>query len=208
MDATWVLRDVMVPLATVGTAAVGSYVALVGLSTWKRQLSGQTDHELARRLLITLYRYRNAINRVRHPAMFANEFTDPPADKREHMNSAQIRFYGTVQAYQNRWSPVAEQRAEIDAELIEAEAIWDAALKSQIFAELFALEWELQTTVRNHLILCDPDEKAERKRVIEKMGVRDEVLYDSLSKEGDAFSNRLSEAVDKVAAYLKPKMAR
>src|SRR5260221_5644218 len=100
MEALSTVKDLMVLIA----AVIGSYVALMGLSTWKRQLKGHTDHELARRILVSLYKYRDAINGVRHPMMTNNEFSDPPESERQTMNSAQIRFYGLSRAYQNRWT--------------------------------------------------------------------------------------------------------
>jgi hypothetical protein len=211
MDQRWVMGALAIvrDLVVIITAGIGSYVALAGLSTWKRQLKGQTDHELARRILVTLYRYRDAINGVRHPAMFGNEFSEPPEDKRNAMSSAQIRFYGLANVYRKRWDRVQNQRVELDAELLEAEAIWGAELKTEIFPSVFDLEWEVQVCVRNHLKMNDPAENAETKRVIDKIKKsKRDVLYDALEKQGDEFSNDFARAVGNIEKFLKPKLGR
>jgi hypothetical protein len=210
IDMFSVLKDWAVPLTTIIAGSVGSYVALAGLSTWKRQLKGQTDHDLARRLLVILYRYREAIRGVRHPAMFIHEHPEPPEIQRARMNQDQIRHYGERQAYQNRWNKVQDHRLELDADLLEAEALWGGELRNEIFPGLFSLEWELFTAVRHNLEMRDPDGSQDVKEAIRKISNRREemeVLYDSLNKEDD-FSQKIAAAIAKIENYLKPKLGR
>lgn len=202
------VSDVKDAVTTIA-AGVGIYVALAGLSTWKRQLKGQTDHDLARRILVTAYRYREAIKGVRHPAMFGNEFPEPPEPQRARMHPDQIRHYGLAQAYQNRWNKVQEQRVELYTSLLEAEALWGTELKDKLFANVFNLEWELFTAVRHHLQLSNPDENEATKDAIERLSVNNrDILYDSLEKDGDAFSRDFATAIGSVETYLKPKLGR
>ena len=63
-----------------GAAVVGAYTAVKGVNTWRRQLTWQSDNELSRRILILLFRHRDAIASVRHPAVFQAEVTDAMAD--------------------------------------------------------------------------------------------------------------------------------
>jgi hypothetical protein len=206
-----VIKDWVMPLITVIATAVGIYVALAGLSTWKRQLKGQADHDLARRVLVTLYRYREAIKGLRNPAMSGNEFPLPPEAERNGMSDAQIRYFGLSSAYQNRWLHVRDARIELDTSLLETEALWGDELRSKMFAEVFSLEWSLLVAVRHHLQLNDPNENEETKRVIGKMAdERGEtwVLYDSLEKDGDQFSRSFAGAIKKVEDFLQPKLGR
>jgi hypothetical protein len=199
------VKDAVTTLA----AVVGIYVALVGLSTWKRQLKGQTDHELARQILVTLYKYREAIKGVRHPAIFPSEEPEPPEHQREKMSREQIRHYGLAHTYQNRWNKVQAQRVELDASLLEAEALWGAELKNKVFQPIFDLSWELYMCVRDYIVLCNPDESDARKDAVEKVSKnRRDILYDSLEKDGDAFARDFATAVGGVEEYLKPKLGR
>lgn len=51
------IRDVIVTFS----ALIGAVVAVVGLSTWKKQIQGKEEYELARRLVRNAYKLRNAL---------------------------------------------------------------------------------------------------------------------------------------------------
>jgi hypothetical protein len=73
--ARWVTiaKDVMTGIATIAAAVV----ATMGLHTWKRQLFGNSNYELSRRLLRSAYRLREAIQFVRNPLMLAGRWPPP-----------------------------------------------------------------------------------------------------------------------------------
>jgi hypothetical protein len=52
-----------------GAAIVAGYVGLRGLGTWRRQLKGNTEYELAKSLLKAVYELREAIVSARFPFM-------------------------------------------------------------------------------------------------------------------------------------------
>ncbi len=54
-------------LVTIVSFIIGSYVALVGLSTWKKQIKGRTEYDLAKSALRTVYKAREAILFARNP---------------------------------------------------------------------------------------------------------------------------------------------
>ncbi len=49
------------------TVIVAAYVGLKGLSTWRSQVHGQTEYDLAKRILRATYKAREAIHGVRNP---------------------------------------------------------------------------------------------------------------------------------------------
>lgn len=104
-------------------AITGAVVAVKGLGTWQRQLKGQSEYELSRRILVSVFKYRDAINGVRNPVMWAYEMPSPPEEEAVKMSREQIRFYGTSKAYQARWDKVQTEKASLYADLLEAEAI-------------------------------------------------------------------------------------
>src|SRR4051812_35656253 len=69
LSAIPVLKDV----ATIAGACVAIYVALHGLSTWRRQLVGNAQHELARRLLRSAYKIRDGLMALRNPMITGGE---------------------------------------------------------------------------------------------------------------------------------------
>ena len=111
-------------MVLIAAAVIGSCVAIIGLNTWQKQLKGKSEHDLSRRLLVSLFKYRDAINGVRHPAMWAHEQPSPPEGEAKNMSQEQIRYYGTSKAYQARWDKVQKVKSDLYADLLEAEALW------------------------------------------------------------------------------------
>lgn len=190
-----------------GAAITGAVVAVKGLGTWRRQLKGQSEYELSRRILVSVFKYRDAINGVRHPVMWAYEMPSPPEDEVAKMSPEQIRFYGTSKAYQERWGKVQAERISLYADLLEAEAIWGVELKL-LFEKVFDLEHELFTGIRRFIELINPDTSKAKKEAITKIDnkARD-IMYDDLSEEPDEYKKDLITAIEKIENYLKPKLS-
>jgi len=197
-------KDIVVGVA----AAVGAVVAVMGLSTWKRQLKGGHEYKLSKRVLVHLFRYRDAINGVRHPAMWGHEMSQPPEEQKEGMSREQIHFYGTSKAYEARWDRVQTERTGLYADLLEAEAIWGDELKN-LFHKLFDLEFELLTSIRHYLELTNPDVPECRKDAVRKIvHKRRDIMYDDFSAEGDEYKKQFNAGAAEIEGYLKPKLAR
>jgi hypothetical protein len=196
------LKDVILTSA----AVVGALVATKGLSTWKRQLKGQSEYELSRRILVTVFRYRDAISNVRNPAMWAYEMPSPSADESKEMTPQQISFYGTSKAYQARWEKVQIERTNLYPDLLESEAIWGDELK-QLFKELFKLENELFTCVQNYIHQINPEtDEIYKKAIMDIKFKRRDILYGDFSEEGDDYKKDFQSHVNKIEKYLKPKL--
>jgi len=201
-----IFKDIIISSA----AFVGTYVAVKGLGIWRKQLIGHAEYDLSRRLLVSLYKYRDVINGVRHPVIWGHEMPHPPKDKEETMTREQIRFYGTSEAYRTRWDKVQTERTSLYADLLEAEALWGVEL-NDLFKAIFNLQHELLTNVRHHLELIDPDTDESKKESIR--GIRKkkrEVMYDELSydenEDEDEYKKEFKEAAKNIEGYLKPKL--
>lgn len=190
-----------------GAAITGAVVAVKGLSTWQRQLKGQSEYELSRRILVTLFKYRDAINGVRHPAMWAYEMPSPSEEEAEKMTPAQISFYGTSKAYQARWDKVHKEKTSLYADLLEAEAIWGSDLK-QLFKNIYDLEHELFTRIRHYIELINPEIKESSKEAIRKIYEKNrDIMYDDLGEEPDEYKADFISAIEEIEKYLKPKLS-
>lgn len=191
----------------VGAAAItGAVVAVIGLSTWKRQLRGQFEYELSRRILVTLFKYRDAIAGVRHPAMWSYEMPKPPVEELKTMSDEDVRYYGTSKAYQARWERVQTERTSLYADLLQSEALWGRDLKD-LFSVLFNLEHELLITIQHHLRVTNPRtstiEKDAIRKIIEK---RRDIMYDDTSDGGDDFKREFQGGIEAIEKFLKPKL--
>ena len=203
MEILSIIKEIVIT----GAAITGSIVAVKGLSTWQRQLKGQSEYDLSRRILVSLFKYRDAINGVRNPAMWADEMPIPPEEKTKAMNSDQISFYGTSNAYQARWDKVQEERTSLYADLLEAEAIWGTEL-NDLFKVVFDLQHELFTQIRHYLILINPDLPEAQKNAIEKIDKnKRDIMYDELGEKPDEYKSNLIDAIKVIESYLKPKLS-
>jgi len=196
-------KDVVISAA----AIIGAIVAVKGLGTWQRQLKGQSEYELSRRILVTLFKYRDSINGVRNPMMWTYEMPLPSEEEAKKMSQEQVRFYGTSKAYQNRWDKVKIEKTSLYADLLESEAIWGLELK-ELFKPIFKLEHELFIKVRHYIELIDPDTNNAKREAISKIDEKTrDIMYDIMSdEEPDEYKKDLLSAIEDVEKYLKPKL--
>jgi hypothetical protein len=187
-------------------AITGATVAKIGLDTWQRQLKGQSEYELSRRILVSLFKYRDAIAGLRHPAMWAYEMPSPSEEIAKLMNADQIQFYATSKAYQVRWDKVQTERTNLYADMLEAEAIWGSELNS-LFKVVFDLQHELFTKIRHHLELINPDVKEAKKEAIIKIDDKSrDIMYEDFGDDPDKYKKDLLDAIESIELYLKPKL--
>jgi hypothetical protein len=97
-------KDIITGLAAIAAA----YVAFVGLQTWKRQLTANAEYQLARRVLVAVYKVSDAINNCR---IFASEMDSEVVDV-------------TQKIHDSKFDKLDEEQASLDVELLEAEAVW------------------------------------------------------------------------------------
>lgn len=206
MDCIVELLKILKEVIFAGSAITGAIVAVKGLNTWRHQLKGKFEYDLSRRILVSLFKYRDAISGVRHPAMWGYEMPNPPEDKAKDMSPDQIKFYGTSKAYQARWDKVQEERISLYADLLEAEAIWGTKL-NDLFKVVFDLQHELFTQIRHYLELINPDTSERKKEAIEKIDKnKRDIMYDELGEEPDEFKKDLLDAIKVIESYLKLKL--
>ena len=197
-------KDVLLAVFSI----VGAYVALRGLNTWDRQLKGSAEYHLARRILKVSYRLRDAIKRVRHPAIWNAEMLAPTKEESENVTDEEVRYFGTRRAYEARWQRVADIRTDLQTELLEAEVLWGTEL-GQHFEALFKLEHELLVAIRGYLDRSNPRESEVMKAAIYKrqQNARD-IMYDSLEDQGDEFTRDVARVIAPIEEYLKPHLRR
>lgn len=208
-DVEWgVTKDVFSIVGTIFSVigvGLAAYIGISGLATWRRQTKGTADHELARRILIALYGYRDAIRKVRNPMVLAFEM-EPGKDEKPDDDPKLKNINENRRVYSRRFESLGQSKNPLSVALVEAEAVWGAELLDRM-SGLFKLERELFSHVRSFLITIDPkDEELQvaYRRILQKG--RD-ILYETDMPDDD-FHNDLLAAIKHVESYLREKLLR
>jgi hypothetical protein len=119
------LKDIVLAIAAIITATV----AIIGLSTWDRQLRGTAGFEAARALSKSAYKVRDTLQDCRSPLLSSHEFP-PEYHEGRSKQSSEKEAKGYAFLYTNRWSSVWQAMQEFDANLLEAEALWGQFIRT------------------------------------------------------------------------------
>ncbi|MFN3210481.1 MAG: hypothetical protein ACE369_16040 [Roseovarius sp.] len=188
-----------------GSAVAGVIIAWNGLHTWKKQLFWQEDTDLAKRALMAVYRYKDSIYSVRHPAMFNVEM-QLEVDEQE-ISGKDERSKGVVKAYANRWAKHTQQRNELDAVILECDAIWGDEFR-KLVSPLKALEHELFVYVQLHLDAYHRTDTELAKDYAEILKKRRDILYDLMDDEKDEFRKDFLNSLSPIEDFLRKKLGR
>lgn len=161
-------------------AAVGALITTwQGLATWKQQLQGTADWELARRMLRDVYSVRDAMRAVRSVFVGGAEMEAALELRPAPLSRATNPDDGLIAAYQKRWERVRSVLSDLEVDIVEGEVLWgpgtqralsplrDCALDLN-FALAAYLEWKMgkplppNETARKHvetIVLPIPDDQ-------------------------------------------------
>jgi len=196
-----VAKDIFTILASI----IAGVVAIIGLQTWRKQLIGKNEYELAQKLLKAVYRVRGAVFHVRNPYMSAGEIGQ--AMKEENIegditNPSVHAKYETA-VYQRRWIHIQDSFSELEMTMLEAEAIWGNKI-SVNFRKLKEIVGELYANVQIHIRQIQDHENYRYKpELIEKA---DSIIYGFNDTGNDEFTRKLLASISEFDEFLKPKL--
>jgi len=193
--AGWValIKDILI--------AVAAIVGLYSLRQWRAELKGNARFELARRMVLLAFEFRERFHFVRNPFTFSSEYEDrPDRDASEEVGGLSDRQY----AVQKRFTPLAETTMELSRCLWEARIVLDRKVANKVepleqsFLELkraIRLDFGLQEMMANvPAFSLDEKDMAEVK-------ARQKILY--YQGEGDELDKLVNEAVDALVEHLE-----
>lgn len=196
-----IIKDIIISLA----AIIGSVIAIMGLKTWRKELRGKTEYELARNLLKTTYGVRNAIQIVRSPWMSAAEYT-PKHEQQETEKSENKSDDGLGYAYERRWEYVSKALVELDVYTLEAEALWGSIIieKAKAFRKCASI---LLTNLNTYLRRRHDRQYTERPN--DKLNEKVEsIIYSRSDPEKDEFYEEVLDAVKGIESIVRPHLER
>ena len=187
-------------------AIVAAGTAVVGLRSWKNQNVWQSDNELAKQALMVLYKFRDSLFSIRHPAMFNAELEIQQGDV-ERLKAKNENSAGVIKAYVKRWEKHIPAQNELNSLLLETKAVWGPELENLVAS---LREFERELLVHIHLYFdayhrSNPNLAKDCAQIYKK---RRDILYDTMSEESDEFRKDCAEALVPIENYLRTKLGR
>ena len=182
-------------------------IAFLGLQTWKKQLKGNTEYNLARRFLRSVYKIRNAIDYIRNPFITSGETASAIQESNIVIDKSDSDNRATSQnaVYQQRWNRIQDALSEFNVELFEAEVLWGKEIREVVIPLgicISDLRLEIQRMLsRLHREFQEEIDEDEDRR-------RNEIIYSFeglMSEETEnQFSKEIIKSIHVIEDYIRP----
>ncbi len=182
------------------SGSIGAYIAYKALSTWRQQLVGGAEFEVARKLAKSSYMVKCALEICRSPNIWDYEFPE----KFNMLSAVPAEKAGAyAYVYGNRLSAVWSALDEFDAATLEAESIWGGEIRKptdelrKIVQKVNLAIGEYIEDVKQHGFLKREDRKNIRS-----------IIAASAKDQDNLVNQELQAAVKAIEAMLKPHLRR
>ena len=147
------------------SAVTGAVVAVAGLTTWRKQLRGRTEYDLARKLLRAVLQVRDEIRFVRSPFILAGEFLAAyRAENQEPPATGVSGQEGLRLVYHHRWRQLQAALSDLRVDLVEGEVHWGEPLR-RLGDRLWRKISELHSAMELYMQDIEHEPRDERGRV-------------------------------------------
>ena len=207
MDWVTPISAVLVAISALFTA----YFAKRGLTVWQQQLKGTDDYKLARDLLASLCKCRDAIYDIRQPSMLLevpHKFKN--IEMKENDAEEKQMFNAVLQEYQRKWDILFEQKKKIYDDLVVAKALWGDEIYT-LYNELFKRAHIVNDSARWLLRIINPnipDEHVPERNnphvILQKYMEKCAIAFSE--GDEDPFWREVMRTVEPIERYLKEKL--
>jgi hypothetical protein len=193
-----IAKDVLLGIAAAATALF----AYLGLSAWRKELKGKAEYELAKDVMKSVYRVREAFKHVRNPAIFQYEYPSDMVDQSGHV-MREHDYDATAHVYESRWKQLDEAFAKLEDYHLAAQVEWGSKYQNVIMG-LRSCRAELLVTTQRFLQrkknaydmpLTAMEQKAEERSVLYHLGADSEL---------DKFTPEINAAIGEFEKWLRP----
>ena len=187
------VKDIVSILGTIGALTFGA----IGLSTWRRQLRGTAEYEVAKKALCLTYEVQDAIRAVRSPMMYL----------RQEEVEAGRALQEEQRIYQERLNRLEAKWSELRTVILESRVIWGAEAENR-FVALRERIATLHSEIWLHFWLkgayAAPWATVDRSP--ERVTANDRAIY--FVSEEDDFSKEVNVAVCRVEKFFENRVRR
>jgi len=188
----------------------GVIIAFLGLRTWRKQLKGNTEYNLARHLLRAAFRTRDALSIVRNFHMPDAEIAQAmksagQPDENDAGKATKPNVHAVM--YSQRWRAVSEALSDLDVERLEAETIWGPAVVvalKPLHDSVSKLRGAIDRFLRHHTREREGRRPPLADETIEEL---DRIIYErSPDPAQDSFTAEVHAAIRTLEEFVKPKL--
>ena len=195
-----IVRDIIMSLAAIATAIA----ALWGLNTWRRELHGKVEFDLARRILTSLNRIRTAVSRIRLGSVLRSEM--PTSILREGeaeaiLSPKEKHHREMLQVFIQRTQPLSEEWNNLWALIEEADAFWQSNIRqtvSDLRIHLNILNLNIERMFSDEPGYDDGEDRMRVHRIV----------YARFDEEKDDYLKELERRLESVASIVRPHLRK
>lgn len=203
-----IVKDIFLSMAAILTGIV----AIVGLTAWKKELKGKSEYQLAKEVLMAVYKVREGFKNVRGVVMYSHEYPESvltPAGQIIEGKEYETYTY----AYNNRWEVLREALQDLENKNLEAQVEWGPENHDKI-RNIRSCASQLQYQIWNYLEhFKNPEqskwrrENMDQEQLTKEKKKQMEVLY---NQDPDSvfggFTSQINEALEPFEKWLRPKI--
>lgn len=176
---------------------VGTIVACIGVSAWKKQLAGQRDHDLAKSLLKEIYRYKNQFPLLRYPR-FVTDYSSIGQEMPKQTEPLDIETCRSLsREYEGRWKPLKKIQKRLRELMLEASVVLGDEINVN-YQKLNTLESKIQSAIWVYQIYLSPEPNSQQPSKPDYA-----ILFDEPGKK-DAINLELESIVKDIKFFLDP----
>lgn len=187
MELWSAIANSVIALATAG----GVVIAARGLHTWRKQLKGTDDYELAKKTLFSVYKLRDGLRYVRQPFLAVGEASSEDAEKKIPWEES---------AYLNRWKNVREALVLLETNSLECEVVWGKGIPNA------RMEINRSVGTLNHAVTMFFRQLQDKKWQEDFEKQSSAILYEH--DENDPYNVELNKHIKNFEDILKPHLGR
>lgn len=191
-EINWSLtKDVVSIVGTIGALTIGG----LGLFTWRRQLRGTSEYEIAKKAILKIYEVQQALQSVRNPMLYLSK---------EEVEAGR-RLEEEQRIYSERMTYLNEKWAELQTIRLEAKAIWGKEAQDS-FNEIQQRIGDLRGAIWLHFWMkgayAGPGATIDNSP--ERVRDNDKIVY--FMSEEDEFSQQIAESTANVEKFFGLKV--
>ena len=191
-EINWSLtKDVVSIVGTIGALTIGG----LGLFTWRRQLRGTSEYEVAKKAILKTYEVQQALQSVRNPMLYLSK---------EEVEAGR-RLEEEQRIYSERMTYLNEKWAELQTIRLESRVIWGKEAQDS-FNEIQQRIGNLRGAIWLHFWMkgayAGPGATVDNSP--ERVRENDKIVY--FTSEEDEFSQQIADSTANVEKFFGPKV--